>query len=612
MMQTIIFYQKPYYHEKSCNFSKFFQIFPNFSKFFQIFLLLVVSSGFLRAQVAGPCNGHVTLEAETFDPVTNTIKVNVMARMNVLSLPQIISVDFTDFQCFAQSIASTSSTNNLYMQMSNGLNVSASNQPTTIIPGQFKCTLPTLLLPGNGNSVKVGTVILNVGGACGSSLNFLISSCTAKSGGTLCYFEIDVPGPPGSGLTVYAPKCPVFPTISGQVKKPVDACPSGGTFTQGFKDVDIQVSGSSVTCPVTKTNPSGFYTSCELPANNTYSVKASKCDVPNHTKGQDFCLSVSDIVMMRKTLLNEAGGATQPWQFIACDFSGNGTASTFDIVELRKYILSYALSPTTSLCYKIIPEVIYNTLPANNTALSLVSPITPSLVVSLGTTNIQQADFIGIVPGDVNGNCYCNEILNTPYPSDGDVVVSKSIIKTDTKDLIDVIYDFPHLKSLEMIAFDVNLPSDVEVITVNSNLPNFNQDAHTYDAFNRLEKIIWLNLEKEKVDKAYIRLSCVKKNAQEITKSDFNITGETYVDSSDGDTYSIVTKDSEILERNTKDVRIYSNDEFAIYDIYGRIVSSAKDINSIQEFKRTLENGIYILLKSTNGIPKTTKFVIQN
>ena len=568
------------------NFSKFFQIFPNFSKFFQIFLLLVIGSGFLRAQ--NTCGGTVMLEQDPYDAATQTIKVKLMAKYTS-STGSGSSASFSNFNSYVELNGMLGPLGGIMTMTSSSTNVTLS---TSIPALTFTCSEKGVTLASTFQ--EVGCVILSVSDEdCGSQFVFDIVSCTALNGSQFCDFEnLTTLGNGLAGLTVYAPKCP-DPTIGGQVKKPVASCPQvGGSFLAGIKDVDIEITKAGIPQCFTpiKTGAAGYYSSCALDANNTYSVKASKACA----KPKLGCITTYDIVIAQKTILFDPTAATEPWQFIAADANGNGSITTLDLIEIRKYLLGV----TTSLpggCYRFIPE--------SNMGQIVLSPSAQlstlyDMNLNVNYSNIIDANFIGIVKGDMNGSCYCGEILNLEVPSKGTEVQRDIVENTTNSRELAVDYTFTELNNLELIQFEIEVPKGFDLSSIESNLPNFSDNDFAFDEEKRLIKIIWLNLTHEKMEgKPYIRLHGNRVSDFEISKELFNVNRTASVLNTSGTEYSMNLKQAAASDRSAINETI-TNSEILVYDYMGRVVSvkNSLDKNYLLELQNELENGLYIIV----------------
>jgi hypothetical protein len=579
---------------------------PDYSRLLQIVLLLVGVSGSVLAQ----CSAEVWLEQETFVQNSPTITLKVMAKWNAPPVPT-YKIPCSNFTMLAYCQGTLG--NNSYMQMSSGSsNVTVINQiGNGANNGQFSCGQPSggLVLSSDGTPVLVGKLTITIGSACNSTLNFWIDNCSAYQNSTsFCPFNILTQPPPnGSGLTVNAPKCPVNSTIGGQVKKPVSDCPQVGTFTQGFKDVDIDIVSTTaqptISCPTTKTVANGTYASCLLP-NNTYSVKASKSCANPKLK----CITTNDAVQIQKQSKAPLSSTWEPWRFIAADVSGDGSVTAFDASKISAYILSNGTGTNNSGCFTFIPENnMGQILTSNNGQTSMT--ILSNFNVTISTTNIVNADFIGIVRGDVDGSCYCGEILNLQVPNEG-IDVEKRITERNINDNeILVKYGFPKDELLDLVQFEAQIPDGFELHAIESNLPNFSEHNFAIDTESGLVKVIWINEGNNNTkDLSFIRFIAKNNENAEFTDDLFSLNAGASILTPQGIEYSIRVKSSELAERKIE-LDLYSNQKVFVYDYMGRLVleKNTEDSNYFTEIQNQLGNGLYIIVENN----QTRKIVIQ-
>ncbi len=287
--------------------------------------------------------------------------------------------------------------------------------------------------------------------------------------------------------------CGDVPSISGGVYSPTPL-PECNNSTQkiGIKSVNIAVTDvlGKTYCnpPGIMTGNNGEYQTCVLAPSQNYTLTASKgCD----TRERDRCgVSTYDIVLINQSFLGYP--LKYAWQYIAADVNNNGTVDIDDIAVLKKRIFDTA---PLSKCWDFFPtnSTVLTSIPPNMTNGSWSQAYTP---VFVGTSKVPNIDFIGIKKGDVNGNCYCNQIGR---PNNSGTSNSSSTIATSNQRLkAGKIFNIPlYLGEAKTIsAFDISLdinPKLLKINAVSSSLPSFDEDSYTINNDEGKVRIIWIN-----------------------------------------------------------------------------------------------------------------------
>lgn len=121
----------------------------------------------------------------------------------------------------------------------------------------------------------------------------------------------------------------------------------------------------------------------------------------NHING----VSTFDLVLISKHILGVAP-LTSPYKMIAADANKSGSITTFDIVELRKLILGIYTKLPTNKSWRFIPKDYSFQNPSNPFAYAF--PETKEYANVDPAMSIQNADFVAIKVGDLNGNAVAN------------------------------------------------------------------------------------------------------------------------------------------------------------------------------------------------------------
>jgi hypothetical protein len=145
------------------------------------------------------------------------------------------------------------------------------------------------------------------------------------------------------------------------------------------------------------TDATGRYNFNKIPYSATSTITPSRNDNPLNG------VSTYDLVLISKHILG-IQPLDSPYKIIAADANGNGSVTTFDIVELRKLILGLSTTLANNTSWRFVdksyvfPNPAYPFSPAFPENISL-----PDL-----TDNVLTMDFVAIKIGDVNGSAAAN------------------------------------------------------------------------------------------------------------------------------------------------------------------------------------------------------------
>jgi hypothetical protein len=143
----------------------------------------------------------------------------------------------------------------------------------------------------------------------------------------------------------------------------------------------------------TTIDPCGFYSEVFNCSQDNYSIQ------PFKNTGWLNGVTTYDIVLITKHLLG-IEFLDSPYKIIAADANKSNSVSTFDMVELKKLILTINTKITNNTSWRFIPASYIFPVPTN----PFLEPLFPECI-SVDMTNqteAQDQDFIAIKVGDVN------------------------------------------------------------------------------------------------------------------------------------------------------------------------------------------------------------------
>ena len=161
-----------------------------------------------------------------------------------------------------------------------------------------------------------------------------------------------------------------------------------------FPEVNVNISSMNMSY---MTDDDGHFEFQNLNVGGDYTVEPSKNTDPKNG------VTTYDLVLMTRHILN-VQPLNDPYKLIAADVNNSGAVTTFDVVELRKLILGiYPVFPDNSSWRFVKKDYVFPnpTTPAD--------PPFPEVVnVNNLSTDVLDADFVGVKIGDVNGSVSVN------------------------------------------------------------------------------------------------------------------------------------------------------------------------------------------------------------
>ncbi len=204
------------------------------------------------------------------------------------------------------------------------------------------------------------------------------------------------------------------------VQDNMDVCPGGDPLiagvvetedAEGVSGVEVEINGTTDMGVVT-TDINGAF-NLNVPAASDYTVTPAFDDDPLNG------VTTFDLVIMRKHILGTAL-LDSPYKLIAADVNNSETITTFDMVELRKVILQINSDFPNNTSWRFV-ETAYDFPQADN-------PWSEEFPELININNLQgeinDADFIAIKIGDLNGNAKTNNFDNTDDRSAGQLNIN--------------------------------------------------------------------------------------------------------------------------------------------------------------------------------------------
>jgi hypothetical protein len=180
-------------------------------------------------------------------------------------------------------------------------------------------------------------------------------------------------------------------------------------------NVAIGISSSDTT-RATTSDGNGRFLFDNLLLNDDFTIDAVYDDYINHSQG----VSTFDLVLITEHILGTAP-LTSPYQLLAADANNDQEISVQDLIAIRRLILGYDDSFPGNTGYRFVDVNFIFPIGTNPWATSF-----PEVVnINNLSANVFDADFIGVMVGDVNGNGLTNNFASSDgQPRSGAVALS--------------------------------------------------------------------------------------------------------------------------------------------------------------------------------------------
>ncbi|MBK8723239.1 MAG: T9SS type A sorting domain-containing protein [Saprospiraceae bacterium] len=246
---------------------------------------------------------------------------------------------------------------------------------------------------------------------------------------------------------------------------------SGAIKTESGDDVqDVKVMMNNNTPFITSTN--GAFQFPQLSKGTAYEIKPEK-DM-NTANG----VTTADLVAINKHVLG-LENLNSPYKIIAADINKDGKVSTSDMVELRKVILRIQDNFSQNTSWRFVDKNFVFPTPTNPFASAF-----PEKKSISALSSDEQANFIGVKVGDVNGSAIPNNFLS----ADERNAIGTMNFEVNEKELSkDEVYSVEFKTSaatIEGYQFTLNLNRDLEFIDL---VPGKNNSIDNF-GFSKLEE----------------------------------------------------------------------------------------------------------------------------
>jgi len=138
----------------------------------------------------------------------------------------------------------------------------------------------------------------------------------------------------------------------------------------------------------------------DLPQGNNYAIEPQRNDEVRNG------ISTFDLILMGQHLLN-VELLDSPYKLIAADVNNSGSITSLDLIALRRLILHLDDEFPSNTSWRFVEADYVFGQPTNPFASTF-----PEMISINGLNGNQQADFIGIKIGDLNGTAVPNELLS--------------------------------------------------------------------------------------------------------------------------------------------------------------------------------------------------------
>lgn len=214
-------------------------------------------------------------------------------------------------------------------------------------------------------------------------------------------------------------------------------------------------------------SPGGFNQTNETNVNGSYGIAPSLGNdytiTPAHDVDPLNGVSTFDLVLISKhvlgsTLLNS------PYKIIAADANNSGTVTTFDIVEIRKLILTITTEFTNNTSWRFVDKNFVFPNPSDPFESSF-----PEIInINDFDATMSDINFVAIKVGDVNGSAATNLLGSNEDRSAETFVLNTQ--DQEVKKGEEVTVEFS-ANDLDLLGFQFTLNFDVEALEVRELLP---------------------------------------------------------------------------------------------------------------------------------------------
>ena len=176
-----------------------------------------------------------------------------------------------------------------------------------------------------------------------------------------------------------------------------------------FANVAVTIENSDSNS-VGATGPDGRFLFEQLPLSDDYTLTAEDTIYIHHSQG----VSTFDLVLITQHILGQVP-ITSPYQLLAADANNDEEVTVQDLIAIRRFILGYDLEFPNNRPYRFVDEDFIFPINTNPWATSFPEVVNVNNLAG----NVFDADFIGVMVGDVNGDGLDNLTGENGQPRNG-------------------------------------------------------------------------------------------------------------------------------------------------------------------------------------------------
>jgi hypothetical protein len=316
---------------------------------------------------------------------------------------------------------------------------------------KLKFTIEAPATPGAGATAVPADGFITLACKGPKAIRLWVTDAAGNSDYCETFVDLQVNMPLAPGITV--PNCSTASTaaIAGEVKTETDKTVEG---------VMMQLGGNSI---IQKYTPStGYFNFLGLLPGTSYSV------TPEMNVDPLNGVSTYDLVLISKHILN-LQPFTSPYKWIAADINKNGSVTTFDMVELRKLILHINTNFTANTSWRFVDKSF--AFPTVGNPIAATFPEAKNFQTLAAD---EQADFIGVKIGDINGSAKASSKDAASDRSKGTINVSVDEAAVIAGNEVKVTFKAADIASIEGYQFTMNYDkAALELVTIEGDKANF-------------------------------------------------------------------------------------------------------------------------------------------
>ena len=218
-------------------------------------------------------------------------------------------------------------------------------------------------------------------------------------------------------------------------------------------NVEVQISDATRASYMTK--ESGDFQFMDLPNTSDYTITPMKNTNPLNG------VSTFDLLLMRKHILS-IELIDSPYKMIAADINRSGTVTAYDLVELRKLILTIYDNLPNNTSWRFVPKNYIFPDPVN----PFKEAIPESYLVQASAEEMVNVEFVAIKIGDLNDSALANELqTSTTRNSSTTINLSVKELEFNAGEQVKVALHINDLKEIQGYQFALQFDNEVLAYT---------------------------------------------------------------------------------------------------------------------------------------------------